>query len=268
MRRRCSGVLDVLDVLDVHLRRVVNVRKIPALANLLDNRMDNQLSKTRRLLRTRGATRRITNNSKTLGPVRLNVDAASAVLAPIYNDLPPTKAAGQHNLTYGEIEWPTLKFMAEYTEKATPASLAKGRFYDLGSGRGRAVLYMALAGPFEHSVGIEVLPERVALAQQAVNRLKQSIPSAGSKIRLYEATFMNPAFKYRDARAVYLSNLSFDSEVQDAIFRKLAAEMPKGSLLFCHKAPAVIPGAFEVLGVERLPTTWTPTSDFHILRHL
>ena len=203
-----------------------------------------------------------------MGPVKLNVDAASAVLAPIYSSLPQTKAAGQHNLTYGEVEWPTLKFMAEYTEKNTPATLIKGRFYDLGSGRGRAVLYMALAGPFEQSVGIEVLPERVALAQQALNRLKQSIPSAGSKVRLYEATFMNPAFKYRDARAVYLSNLSFDAEVQEAIFRKLAAEMPKGGLLFCHKAPAVIPGAFEVVAVERMPTTWTPTSDFHILRHL
>ena len=79
---------------------------------------------------------------------------------------------------------------------------------------------------------------------------------------------MNPAFKYRDARAVYLSNLSFDNETQEAIFKKLTLEMPKGSLLFCNKAPNVIPAAFEVLGVERLPMTWTPTSDFHILRHL
>ena len=228
-----------------------------------------QIAKTRRHLRFRGGTRRITLASKTLAPVKLNTDAAAAVLAPIYNDLPATKAAGQHNLTYGEVEWPTLKFMAEYVDKATPPALQnKGRFYDLGSGRGRAVLYMGLAGPFEQSVGIEVLPERLSLAQQALAKLKLSIPSAGSKIRLYEATFLNSAFKYRDARAVYLSNLAFDAEVQDAIFRKLAAEMPKGSLLFCHKAPAVIPGAFEVLGVERLPTTWTPTSDFHILRHL
>ena len=228
-----------------------------------------QIAKTRRHLRFRGGTRRITPASKTLAPVKLNTDAAAAVLAPIYSDLPATKAAGQHNLTYGEVEWPTLKFMAEYVDKATPPALQnKGRFYDLGSGRGRAVLYMGLAGPFEQSVGIEVLPERLSLAQQALAKLKQSIPSAGSKIRLYEATFLNSAFKYRDARAVYLSNLAFDAEVQDTVFRKLGAEMPKGSLLFCHKAPAIIPGVFEILGVERLPTTWTPTSDFHILRHL
>jgi hypothetical protein len=78
---------------------------------------------------------------------------------------------------------------------------------------------MALAGPFEQSVGIEVLPERVTLAQQALNALKTSIPSAGAKVRLYEASFMNPAFKYRDARAVYLSNLAFDNETQEAIFK-------------------------------------------------
>jgi SAM-dependent methyltransferase len=221
-------------------------------------------AKTRRLLRTRGQTRR----KVTLGggPVKLNTDAASAVLAPIYNSLQATKASGQHNLTYGEIEWPTLKFMVDYVEK-TPSSV-KGRFYDLGCGRGRAVLYMALAGPFEQSVGIEVLPERVTLAQQALNALKTSIPSAGAKVRLYEASFMNPAFKYRDARAVYLSNLAFDNETQDAIFKKLTVEMPKGSLLFCNKAPVPIPAAFELLAVERMPMSWTPTSDFHILRHL
>lgn len=226
-----------------------------------------QHAKTRRLLRTRGQTRR----KVTLGggPVKLNTDAASAVLAPIYNSLQATKASGQHNLTYGEIEWPTLKFMVDYVEK-TPfsANSSKGRFYDLGCGRGRAVLYMALAGPFEQSVGIEVLPERVTLAQQALNALKASIPSAGAKVRLYEASFMNPAFKYKDARAVYLSNLAFDNETQDAIFKKLTIEMPKGSLLFCHKAPVPIPAAFQVLGVERMPMSWTPTSDFHILRHL
>jgi SAM-dependent methyltransferase len=223
-----------------------------------------QQAKTRRLLRTRGQTRR----KVTLGggPVKLNTDAASAVLAPIYNSLQATKASGQHNLTYGEVEWPTLKFMVDYVEK-TPSTV-KGRFYDLGCGRGRAVLYMALAGPFEQSVGIEVLPERVTLAQQALNALKASIPSAGAKVRLYEASFMNPAFKYRDARAVYLSNLAFDNETQDAIFKKLTLEMPKGSLLFCNKAPVSIPAAFELLAVERMPMSWTPTSDFHILRHL
>ena len=225
-----------------------------------------QQAKTRRVLRTRGTTRRklaLSTNS----PVKLNTDAAAAVLGPIFNSLPSTKAAGQHNLTYGEIEWPTLKFMVDYIEKQIPGQ-SKGRFYDLGCGRGRAVLYMALAGPFEQAVGIEVLPERVTLAQQALNRLKVSIPSAGAKVRLYEASFLNPSFKYKDAKAIYMSNLSFDNEVQDAIFRKLNIEMPKGSLLFCSRVPAIIPSAFEVLAVERMPMTWTPTSEFHILRHL
>ena len=236
------------------------------------NRMEQSQPKTRRLLRTRGTTRRRIVLGG--GSVKLNTDASSAVLAPIYGGLASTKAAGNHNLTYGEIEWPTLKFMVDYVEKTgfpgggLPPGIAKGRVYDLGCGRGRAVLYMALSGPFEQSVGIEVLPERVALAQQALNKLKASIPSAGAKVRIYEASFLNPAFKYRDARAVYLSNLSFDNETQDAIFKKLTVEMPKGSLLFCNKVPNTIPAAFEVLGIERMPMTWTPTSDFHILRHL
>jgi len=191
------------------------------------------------------------------------------VLTPIYNDLPKTVAAGQHNLTYGEIEWPTLKLIMDYTQKqAWPSSGAPARFYDLGCGRGRAVLYMALAGPFDQSVGIEVLPERVSLAQQALAKLKMSIPSAGAKVRLYEASFLNPSFKYKDARVVFLSNLCFDNETQDALFKKLNLEMPKGSLLFCSREPATPLGAFEKVGVEKVPMTWTPSSEIHILRHL
>jgi SAM-dependent methyltransferase len=213
--------------------------------------------------------------------VKINSDAISAILAPIYSELPKTTAAGQHNLTYGEIEWPALKIMLDYLQKQGVASPSQGvaspsqgvaspsgRFYDLGCGRGRAVLYMAMSGLFEHSVGIEVLPERVSLAKEALNKLRASIPIAGAKIKLFEASFLNPAFKYKDAKLVFLSNMCFDNETQNAIFRKLNTEMPKGSLVFCSRPPSELLSAFEVLGTEKVPMTWTPTSEIHILRHL
>ena len=73
-----------------------------------------KLANTRRRLRSKGTMRR---RLTTLGPITINADAISAILAPIYNDLPKTLAAGQHNLTYGEIEWPTLKLMLEHAQK-------------------------------------------------------------------------------------------------------------------------------------------------------
>jgi len=221
----------------------------------------NQQIKTRRHLRTRGTTRR---RSNVLQNVKLNTEAASAILSPIYASLPNTKAAGQHNLAYREVEWSTLKLMIEHIEKQQwPLGKgdASGKFYDLGCGRGRAVLYMALVGPFELSVGVEVLPERIALSQQALTKLKMSIPTAGAKVRLYEASFLNPAFKYKDARAVFLSNECFDMETQGAIFAKLNLEMPKGGLVFCSKVPETVPGAFEKIDQSS-------TSEIHILRHL
>ena len=218
---------------------------------------------TRRRLRSKGTMRRRITNS-----VKINSDAISAILAPIYNDLPKTTAAGQHNLTYGEIEWPALKTMLDYLQKQAVASPSGGRFYDLGCGRGRAVLYMAMSGLFDHSVGIEVLPERVSLAKDALNKLRASIPIAGAKVKLFEASFLNPAFKYKDAKLVFLSNMCFDTETQNAIFRKLNIEMPKGSLMFCSRPPSETLSAFEVLGIEKVPMTWTPTSEIHILRHL
>lgn len=224
--------------------------------------MNKEQAISRPRLRSRSSTRRVIRD------VRINPDAAAAVLAPIYEALPKTAAAGQHNLTYGEIEWAALKVMAQYTERVSGNAQLKGKFYDLGSGRGRAVLYMALTGLFETSVGVEVLPERVSLSQQALNTLKTSIPNIGSRVRLYESSFLNPAFKYKDARIVFLSNLCFDKDTQDALFTRLNTDMQKGSLVFCSKMPDSMPLAFEVLGVERVPMTWTPTSEIHILRHL
>lgn len=223
--------------------------------------MNIQQVKTRRHLRTRASTTRRRSNGTIVhvGGVKLNTEAASAILSPIYALLPNTRAAGEHNLTYGEVEWSTLKLMTEHIEKQPWPSHGPGRFYDLGCGRGRAVLYMALAGPFDLSVGVEVLPERIALAQQALTKLKASIPSTSTKIRLYEASFLNPAFKYKDARAVFLSNMCFDSDTQAAIFAKLNLEMPKGGLVFCSREPDVMPGAFE-----KVPQN----SEIHILRHL
>jgi hypothetical protein len=223
---------------------------------------------TRRRLRSKGTMRRRINLAS--ASVKINSDAISAILAPIYSDLPKTTAAGQHNLTYGEIEWPALKIMLDYVQRIPSQGVTSpsGRFYDLGCGRGRAVLYMAMSGLFENSVGIEVLPERVSLAKDALNKLRASIPIAGAKVKLFEASFLNPAFKYKDAKLVFLSNMCFDNETQNAIFRKLNIEMPKGSLVFCSRPPSEILSAFEVLGVEKVPMTWTPTSEIHILRHL
>jgi len=217
---------------------------------------------TRRRLRSKGTMRRRVSNS-----VKINSDAISAILAPIYSELPKTTAAGQHNLTYGEIEWPTLKLMLGYLQTHGLTSPG-GRFYDLGCGRGRAVLYMAMSGLFEHSVGIEVLPERVSLAKDALNKLRASIPIAGSRVKLFEASFLNTAFKYKDAKLVFLSNMCFDNETQNAIFRKLNVELPKGALVFCSRPPSETLAAFEVLGIEKVPMSWTPTSEIHILRHL
>ena len=227
---------------------------------------NSQKSKTRKVQKSKVTTRRRLVG----GQVKVNTDAATAILQPIYNELAQTKANGDHNLTYGEIEWPTLKYIMDQAKEQQWSTIpgSKGKFYDLGSGRGRAVLYAALSGPFDQSVGIEILPERISLAQAALTKLKQSIPNVGSKIRFIEGSFLNTGIKYKDARVIFISNLCLDNETQVALFNKLNAEMPKDSLLFCTLVPATIPSAFEEVTTTRMPMTWTSASEFHVLRHL
>lgn len=203
---------------------------------------------TRRRLRSKGTMRK---RSLQTGPIKMNTDAISALLEPIYKDLPNTSAAGQHNLTYSEVEWSTLKQSIQHLEPGP------GKFYDLGCGRGKAILYMSLSGLFESCVGIEVLPERVNLARVALSKLRSVIPGAGSNIKLYETSFLNPVFKYKDAKIVFVNNTWFDDHTQTTLFNKLNAEMPKGSLVVCYKIPSSL-SAFETV----------QSSNIQILRHL
>lgn len=198
---------------------------------------------TRRRIRSKGTLRK-----RQTGPIKMNTDAIIAILDPIYRTLPNTTATGQHNLTYSEAEWPILKHIIELSQKES----SPGKFYDLGCGRAKPVLYMSLSGLFDTCVGIEVLPERIALAKQALSNLRQVIPGAGANIKLYEASFLNSIFKYKDARVIFFNNDSFDDHTQTTLFNKLNAEMPKGSLLVCSKVPSVPLSAFEtVSGVLR-----------------
>jgi hypothetical protein len=87
-------------------------------------------------------------------------------------------------------------------------------------------------------------------------------------VKLYETSFLNPAFKYKDARMVFLSNMCYDKETNDAIFTRLNDEMQRGSIIFSSKIPDYKLTNFETVAIERLPMTWTPTSEIHILRHL
>lgn len=198
---------------------------------------------TRRRIRSKGTLRK-----RQTGPIKMNTDAITAILDPIYKSLPNTTATGQHNLTYSEADWSILKHIIELSQKEP----SPGKFYDLGCGRGKPVLYMSLSGLFDSCVGIEVLPERITLAKQALLNLRQVIPGAGINIKLYETSFLNPVFKYKDARVVFFNNDSFDDHTQTTLFNKLNAEMPKGSFLVCSKVPSVPLSAFEtVSGVLR-----------------
>ena len=98
----------------------------------------NSKAKTRKVaLRSKVMTRRRLIQGG--GIVKLNTDAVTAILQPIYNTLPSTKANGDHNLTYGEIEWSTLKYIVELSSKQQFTGNTPGKFYDLGCGRGRAL---------------------------------------------------------------------------------------------------------------------------------
>ena len=161
--------------------------------------------------------------------------------------------------TYGEITWSAMQRIVQIVK----AGGKKGAFYDLGCGRGKAVLYASLSGMFTKSVGVELVEERALLAKQAVSALKR----AHSPIEILTKSFLDDSVHLSDAAAIFISNLCLDSETNQQLFSKLNKELSSGAHVFCSKLPESISG-FTEAQKEPVAMSWSQESTLYSMRKI
>lgn len=174
--------------------------------------------------------------------------------------------SGYHVGTLGYSQYPTA--YGEVTEKGIQAlselfqSYAPGprHFFDLGCGIGRALLGMAIIHPGIQCHGIEIVPERVRIANQALERFRT--PSIVRRIRMEQGDFLEPTFSLKVAHWVFISNTVFDDDTQVALMRKLEADLPSGAVVICSKQfPLHETSPLKLLETGRIvPMSWSATS--------
>lgn len=161
----------------------------------------------------------------------------------------------EHKTTYGEMEYEGLEKLFRYISKFDPRI---NSFIDVGSGRGKLVLYMAGKKNIKKSIGIELVDKRHENALQLLDQLNM-FPNFTNKVTLLNKDVLEISFKeYLPTEGlvfVWFSNLCFDQEITDSIFEKMREELPKGSIICCSQCPNT--KDLDNIPSMKIPMTWS-----------
>lgn len=171
---------------------------------------------------------------------------------------------------YGELTQQGIKILYDKFKQYAPIqklSPSRRRFYDLGSGVGKAVVGMAVLCPEIDSYGIENMPERARLASMAYSKIKSS--QLQRRIHFENTSFLNPSVSLRDASWIFISNLCFDAETLEGLGNKIQAEVEPGAIIICSRQLVVAPTKFEVIeNACVVPMSWSHSSSCWIYRRI
>jgi hypothetical protein len=161
----------------------------------------------------------------------------------------------EHKTTYGEMEYEGLEKLFRYIKKFEPRI---NTFIDVGSGRGKLVLYMAAKPIIKKTIGIELVDKRHENAIELKNKL-DIFKNYTNKVTLLNENVLEISFKdYLPTEGlvfVWFSNLCFDQEITDSIFSKMREELPKGSIICCSQCPNT--KDLDNIPSIKIPMTWS-----------
>ncbi len=131
----------------------------------------------------------------------------------------------KYNLTYGELTRDGLLNLFKDVDTNNKT------FYDLGSGDGNVLIYASEEFPnLKKIVGIEINKNRHIKAEKIIKEKNKS-----DKIKVFNDDILSKKYNYKDADLIYISNLCFSPEVNQAISEKLRSELKKGTIVFSSK---------------------------------
>lgn len=138
-------------------------------------------------------------------------------------------------------------------------------FYDLGSGVGKLVLYVALRGEVSKAVGLEVGERRHRLASSACDQLTKELEAEEtqlpcSKFAAVQADISRE--RYHDATVVVLTNLCMDMQVQSRTLDQLM-KCPTMRRLACI-TPMFPHLRLKLNRMVHVACTWAKISSWHI----
>jgi hypothetical protein len=159
----------------------------------------------------------------------------------------------QNSLVYGEVEFASF---IEIILNAIPTPLCRGgKFYDIGSGSGRAVYTARLVQDFDTCVGIELLPNLHELAVSVdsiyMETVKAKLPF--SNVDFYCQDMLE--HDWSDGNVVFAHSTCFEDSLLQSLFHK-AKQLQPGSYFITFRATGIDTTAFELINEIRQEMSW------------
>lgn len=171
-----------------------------------------------------------------------------------------------NTITYGEMTYEGIDKLNAYVNKNNDFRY----FMDIGSGRGKLSLYMRGMPRIIKSYGIELVKERYDDSIKLKNDLAKKFDYYTNDVEFINNDLFKISIKdLIDSKVfIWMSNLCFDTSINDNIFKKLYDELPKDSIICCSKKPSVdIEKLFRIntdLKEIAIPMSWSDSSNVYI----
>jgi SAM-dependent methyltransferase len=164
--------------------------------------------------------------------------------------------------TYGEVTNEGIDLLSEYFNKYGPLdsyNVDKKTFYDLGCGVGKIVVKMAYLNKNIQSIGYEIVPERVAIANEVIKKVDYEILE---RISIKKQDLFDKNVKLNNACWIFISNLCLKQEKMKEFAKKLDDETPDGCVIICSKPIDFDENTkFKRIAVVPVPMSWQENSE-------
>jgi tRNA G46 methylase TrmB len=160
------------------------------------------------------------------------------ILSELYKD---------YSIIYGEMEYDGIETICNIED----IDNSFDTFIDIGSGRGKIVLYMATK--FNKSIGIEIVKDRYNNA----NNLLESLNNYSfftKKVKFVNDDVLNIKFTNNKC-LIFMNNTCFTQNFTDNLFIKLLNEISNGSIIMCnHKCTQM--DKIKFMYDKNIPMSW------------
>lgn len=153
--------------------------------------------------------------------------------------------------TYGEIDFMSFIALIAMTHP-TP----KTRFYDLGSGTGKAVLACAMVFEMQAYYGIELFGElhNAALKQQEKLRLLSIYTKKSSSIYFIHDNFLN--IDLSDASLIFINATALFGDTWENINLQLQTQTKPGTVIITTSKPLLSSTTYAIHNITKVIMSW------------
>ena len=187
-----------------------------------------------------------------------------------------SKKYAQYKTTYGEMDYQGIESLYPVVLQKLEANENITTFMDIGSGRGKLVLWMANNPNIRKSIGVELVDSRHKDALHLRHQLAAEFPDITKKVEFLNEDVLDDnnvnlysLVKDREPGQVvfvWFSNLCFEQSTTNSIFEKLKRDLPHGSIICCSKQPQLNIQDLEFLETVPIKMSWMDGSQVHIYK--